>query len=85
MKKIGLFFDKFNSKALIEIRKREVICNIIKKIIGDDIPIQNISFSNRTLKIKGSSGLKNQILIKKKVILDLLKKEISSIKIEDIQ
>jgi vacuolar-type H+-ATPase subunit B/Vma2 len=85
MKKIGLFFEKFNSKALIEIKKREVVCNVLKKMTGADIPLENVSFINKTLKIKGSSALKNQILIKKKTIIDLIYKEIPNLKIDDIQ
>lgn len=83
MKEIGQFLGKFNSVALKEIRKREVICEIIKNIIKQDIKIEDISFSNKTIKIKGSAIFKNQILIKKDALLKEIGKKLSNI--TDIQ
>lgn len=83
MKEIGQFLGKFNSVALKEIRKRDVICEIIKNIIKQDIKIEDISFSNRIIKIKGSAIFKNQILIKKDTLLKEIGKKLSNI--SDIQ
>lgn len=83
MKGIGQFFDKFNSGALKEIRKREWICEIIKEYTQQEIKIEDITFLNKIIKIKGSSGLKSQILIKKNSILEKISSKISHI--EDIQ
>lgn len=83
MKGISQFFDKFNTGALKEIRKRELICEIIKNTTGQEIRVEDISFSNKIIKIKGSSGLKNQILIKKNSILQEISKKVANI--TDIQ
>jgi DNA-binding protein len=77
MKKIGQFFGKFNSVAAKEIQKRVYICNIIKNEIGQEIQIDDISIRSGEVIIKGGSGLKSQIFIKKEKILYLINKEVS--------
>ena len=84
MKKLCQFFDKFNSKAVLEIKKRELISKIIKEEINQDIPIENIQFGLRTIKIKGNSNLKSLIFIKKTKILNEVNKVFSNFKIENI-
>ncbi len=76
MKEIGQFFNKFNSVAIIEIKKRELICDIIKKVIKQEINIEDISFSNRVIKIKGSPVFKSQILIKKDILIKKISEKI---------
>jgi hypothetical protein len=79
MKEIGQFFNKFNSIAVREIKRREYICGIIKKSTNQEIGIEDIIFVNRVIKIKGTSGLKNQILIKKDYILKQILKNLPNI------
>lgn len=85
MKKIGQFFDNFNSKAIKEIQKREIIAKIIKDEIKQDIPLKDIVFKYNTVNITGSFSLKNEILIKKNKLIKQINKSLSNLKIEDIK
>ncbi len=84
MKGIKLFFDKFNNKATQEIQNRNTVSKVIKQFTGQEIPIENISFNNRTIKVITSSELKSEIFINKKKILNSILKESSQIKALDI-
>lgn len=85
MKEIGKFFDKFNNSAVQKIQKITIVSKVIFDFTGYEIPIENISFGNKFIKIIASTGLKSEIYIKKKVILDKISKELPNIKIIDIK
>lgn len=85
MKGIGTFFEKFKSSAVKEIKKRVAISNILKKEIGEEIPIENISISNGVIKIKSSSMIKSQIFIKKIAILRVISTTLQGLFVKDIQ
>ncbi len=84
MKSIGLFFDKFKNTALKEIKKREVICGAIYEATGSKIEEKDISIKDCVITISGSQGLKSELFMKKKVILDQISKR-SPEKIIDIR
>ena len=77
MKRIGGFFEKFKGVALKELHKREMIQISIKKITKQDIEIKDIGIREGVITIKGNQGLKSEIFLKKKVILDLISKNTS--------
>lgn len=82
MKEIKLFFNKINSFAIKEIKKRTIVSDVLKKEIGESIPFENISFSKGVVVIKCNSVLKNQIYIKKEKIILSLKEKIGVIDIK---
>jgi len=84
MKLLGSFFDKFNSFAIKETKKRVIICEILKKELNVDISIEQISFNNGIIKIKTSSIIKNQIYIKKEKLINLISKSMPTLKVKSI-
>ena len=84
MQEIGKFFNKFNNSALKELNKREVICEILHKITQQKIEIGDISIRNATIFIKSNHGLKSEIFLKKKALLDAISNKIKD-KIIDIK
>ena len=85
MKEIGKFFDKFKNSAIQKTQKITIISKVIFDFTRHEIPIENISFGNKFIKITASTGLKSEIYIKKKLILDKISKELPNIKIIDIK
>ncbi len=83
MKGISIFFDKFNNIALKELKKREIICQAIYKSTKQIIELEEISIKEGVVSVKGDQGLKSEIFLKKKSIIDILLK--SNIKIVDIK
>lgn len=84
MKSVGSFFDKFKNTALKEIKKRESICQAIYEATGCKIEERDISIRECVITIKGNQGLKSELFMKKKTILEFLSKKISE-KIVDIK
>ncbi len=84
MKGISIFFDKFRGVALKELHKREVICKSIEKITKQSIDMKDITIKDGLISIKGNQGLKSEIFLKKKTILEKISKDID-IKILDIK
>ena len=74
MKGISHLFDKFKLVDVKEVQKRAFISDLIKKEIGCDITIENISFKDGDLIIKTSSIIKSQIFIKKSILLSKISK-----------
>lgn len=85
MKGVGEFFQKFNNSAVQEIQKRTIVSDLIYKFTKQKIPIESISFSNKVIKIIGQQGLKSEIYIKKKLILEGVCKELPNLKVTDIK
>ena len=83
MKEISEFFGKFRNVALKELNKREVICSVIEKVVHQKIEINDIELKNGTIVIRGNQGLKSEIFLKKKTILDMFAK--NNINIVDIK
>lgn len=84
MKSIGLFFDKFKNSALKEIKKREVICRAIFEATKHKIEEKDISIRNCVIEIKGNQGLKSELFMKKKALLEAISSRIQE-KIIDIK
>lgn len=82
MKSAGSFFDKFKNLALQELHKREVVSGAIFEITRQNIDIKDISIKNRTVYVKCDQGLKSEIFIKKKSIINLIFKEINILDIK---
>ena len=82
MQNISHLFDRFKNVAVKEIQKRTFVSEIIKKEIGQEIPIEDISFREGIIRIKSSSIVKNQIFIKKAVLLALISKKIEIVDIQ---
>lgn len=80
MKSIGNFFDRFNSIAIKEVRKRMFVSEIIKKELGIDIPFESISFIGDEIRIKTNPVIRNQIFIKAQKLISIIKKDIGNIK-----
>jgi hypothetical protein len=85
MKGIGQFFDKFKSGALREVKKRSVISSILKSEINIDIPIEKISFGNKTIIINVNQSIKSEIYLKKQKILEKIGKLLPNNTITDIR
>lgn len=83
MKGISSFFDKFKNVALKELQKREVIVDIILKTTKQPIAIEDIVFREGLVTIKGNQGMKSEIFLKKKLILEAIAKK--GIRIIDIK
>ena len=84
MKLVKTFFDKFNNSAIKEIKRRTDITEIIKTESGVVIPIENISFVAKSIKLKLSSIEKNQVFIKKQKIISSIKTKLPNLNIDDI-
>ncbi len=82
---IGSFLGKFNSVALKEIKKREVVMRAIEKTIGTQIDIKDISFNNKTIQINGGPGLKSQLFMKKEAILSQIRTELPNLVIDELR
>ena len=63
----------FNNKLLSEEIKKESIKNIISNIIGFDIKKEKIKIKNETVYLDIKPIYKNEILLKKELILNKLK------------
>jgi hypothetical protein len=81
MKGINHLFESIKSKTIQEVKRRSYISQLIKKEIGQEIPIENIHFKEGVLFIKTSSVIQNQIFIKKKHLISLVSKMIDIVDI----
>ncbi|MDB5238830.1 MAG: hypothetical protein JWO00_165 [Candidatus Parcubacteria bacterium] len=86
MKSIGEFFARIRNKQTDEIRLRLSVQEIIEKYAKTKLPFDAISFSIKTISIKGlSQGAKSAIFIKKPVILKELAEKVPNRPIEYIR
>jgi hypothetical protein len=64
------FFKKIQNSFSKEILVRQAIGQAIKKHIGEDVPVENISIKNGVVQLKNvSQSAKSSIFIKKQAIL----------------
>lgn len=82
---IGSFFQKFKSRELDEIHKRSVAVAVIKKITNIDVDIERMRFEPGRITLSISSLEKNEIFMKKSLILAELKKELTPLVITEIR
>lgn len=72
MENISKFFGIFKNKAVEHIHNRMMICEAVKTVTGQEITPEDITLKNGTIQIRGSQGLKNEIFIKKRALLDFI-------------
>lgn len=84
MDKISEFLNKY--KKLIKSDKdlKEVISLTIKEKIGTEVGPDQISIRNRAVYIKGEAGLKNEIFLKKSLLLKEINEK-ASLTLDDIR
>ncbi len=85
MKNIGGFFDKFKSKVAGEVQNRVAVIEAIKKHTGEELKMGDITLSVGVVRIKGGQGLKNEIFIKKSLILKDINSKTKALQISDIR
>ncbi len=85
MQGIGSFFDKFKNKAVEEIQRRSVISDILFSVLKIRIEPELINLKNGVITLKGSHLFKNEIFIKKQLLLDAFKKQLPHTRIVDIR
>jgi len=85
MKSISGFFDKFKNKAVLDVKRYLVVIETIKKYTNIELDIKDVSISKGVITLKTSSSMKNEIFIKKQIILNEISKKINHKKIFDIK
>lgn len=85
MQGIGSFFDKFKNKAVEEIQKRIIISDILSSVLKTRIEPESLDIKNGVITLKGSHLFKNEIFIKKTMLLESLKKQLPNVRIVDIR
>ncbi len=85
MKKIEGFFDKFKNKVASEVHNRVCIIEILKKNIGVELEMGDITISHGILRVKANPAVKNEMYIKKERILKEINSKIGTPKILSIQ
>lgn len=82
---IGSFFQKFKSRELDELRKRSVAAAVIKKITNIDVDIEKMRFEPGRITLSIGSLERNEVFMKKSLILTELNKELSPLVITEIR
>ena len=86
MKSISEFFSRILGKQGEEMRLRLAFQEIIEKYAKTKVPFDAISFSIKTVSIKGlSQGAKSAIFIKKPAMLKEIAERVPNRPIENIQ
>lgn len=82
---IGSFFQKFKSRELDEIRRRSTVASVIKRVANIDVDIMKIKFETGRVVLSIGSLERNEIFMKKSLILSELKKELDPLVITEIR
>jgi len=86
---IGGFFDKFKNAELKEIGLRQIIVDVIAKNTGAKLDIKEIALKNKIIRIQGGSAvnpaLRNQIFMKKELILSEIRAQLPGFIVSDLQ
>ncbi|MDP3962813.1 MAG: hypothetical protein Q8Q03_03035 [bacterium] len=85
MKSIEGFLGKFRGRAATQIQNHILIVEIIKKHTGVELEMKDVKISSGELVIHATSALKNEIFIKKNLILKEISQKIQKIRISDIR
>jgi hypothetical protein len=86
MKSIGEFFARIRNKQMDELRLRLAIQEIIEKYAKVKPAFDDISFSIKTVSIKGlSQAAKSHLFVKKIAILKEIEEKVPVKKIENIR
>ena len=81
---ISSFFDKFKSLELQDFKRRAVVIDTIKKYTKIDVPPEKIRFEQTRIVLGVSSIEKNEIFIKKSVILAEIRTLLNPSRVDDI-
>ncbi|NDE67990.1 hypothetical protein EB052_00120 [bacterium] len=82
---IDSFFQKFKSRELDEIRRRSAVASVIKRVANIDVDIMKIKFETGRVVLSIGSLERNEIFMKKSLILQELKKELDPLVITEIR
>ena len=85
MEKIGNYLEKFSKLTLPNETIRKSIAEIIKEELREIIEIKDISINKNVAYIKGGSGLKSEVFLKKNKILQKIEKITGKKEIVDIR
>jgi len=81
---ISLFLDRFKHLLVSEVAVREVVREIIQKEMNISLDVKNIKFKNATVHITASPLLKNELYMKKTLIMEQIEKSLAR-KISDLR
>ena len=62
-----------------------VVCDAFKSILKQDIQPEDITVKHFVVSVRGSQGLKNEMFIKKKALLDYIARKAINFKVTDIK
>jgi hypothetical protein len=82
---INNFLDKFKNLIFQDSITKDIIKKYVKTHTSFELDLNSISHKNGIIFIKGSPILRNEIFLKKKIILENINKEILNIKFLDIK
>ncbi len=82
---ISSFFQKFKSRELDEIRRRSTVASVIKRVANIDVDIMKIKFETGRVVLSIGSLERNEIFMKRGLILQELKKELDPLVITEIR
>ena len=85
MKEIESFLEKFKKLLRYDREIKKTITEIIKNSVNIYIKESEIKIQNKVLYIKANPYIKNEIFIKKDLILERLKKSLKNKIIKDIR
>ena len=85
MKGIESFLEKFKKLLKYDREIKKIIIEVVKNIIGVEVKEEDIKIQNKILYIKANPYIKNEIFIKKDLILERLKKSLKNKIIKDIR
>lgn len=82
---IGTFFDKFRNAAQREMLTRQIIADSIEKNTGVRLDLKEIELKNKIIRIRTGPAAKNQIFMKKEVIIGDILKQLPGFIVSDLQ
>lgn len=85
MQELKEFLHKHKNIAVEKLKEREIICNAIEKITKQKLDLMDIQIIKGTVSVKADSAFKSEIFLKKKMILDYIKKNFTNKHIKDIR
>lgn len=86
MRSIGEFFARIQNKQAQEILLRQNIQDVLKKVVGLEVPAEGISFKGGTIYFGGlSQTAKTQLFLKKNAVLAEIAASVLGRSVKDIR
>ena len=85
VKKINVALEKYKKITPPDILVRTSVAEVIRRLVGADIPLKDISIRRAVVYIRTKPIFKNEIYIKKKDIINAINVQCPQTKIEDIR